>query len=533
MLSKKTRSKEQAAQGGATLSRRAMLASGGAILGAAVLGGVQAQAAGLGRSMPVSRNALPHTKWDMEYDVIIIGSGFAALSAAIEAKRTGAEVLVVEKMRVLGGNSCINGGLFAVAGNDLQKKEGVKDSIDLMMADMLKAGRGINHTELTRIVAEGSYDAYRFVTQCGAVFKPKLSWMGGHSVPRTYLTHNASGSGIVRPLVNTARAEGVTLRTGCKVEEFMVDDDGRVIGVRVRDDYRFPDEASGQERLFKARRGVVMATGGFSQDENFRAAQDPRLAGKVDSTNQPGATAEAMRAAFRIGAIPVQISWIQLGPWACPDEQGFGTASMFNIQSGFRYGIMVEGNTGKRFVNELADRKTRADIMLTKVDAQGAPVYPIVLADSEGVKACPTLDRCLKYQVVRSFPTIEELAAHYGIPPQGLKTTVESYNSYVAKKTDPEFGKPVATATPIDKPPYYAVRAWPKVHHCMGGVQINASAQVLHSEDFKPIAGFFAAGEVTGGIHGASRLGSCAVTETLVMGRRAGKYAASNEPVSR
>ncbi len=530
MSSEQERKKERSQAAGGTMTRRAMLMGGGAVLGAAVLGALASQAEAQS-SFPVTRNALPNTRWDKEFDVIVIGSGFSALAAAIEAKRAGASTLLVEKMRVLGGNSCINGGLFAVAGNELQKKEGVKDSVDLLVGDMLKAGRGINHVELTKICAEGSLDAYNFVTQCGAVFKPKLSWLGGHSVARTYLTHNASGSGIVRPLVQTARAEGVMLRTGCKFDEFIVNDDGRVIGVAVTDEYRFPDEASGQRRLFKARRGVVMATGGFSQDEKFRAAQDPRLAGKVDSTNQPGATGEAMRAAFRIGAIPVQISWIQLGPWACPDEQGFGTASMFNIQSGFRYGIMVEGNTGKRFVNELADRKTRADAMLTKVDAGGAPIYPIILVDSEGVKSCPNLDRCLKFQVVRSFDSIAALADFYKIPADALKKTVDDYNSYVAQKNDLEFGKPVATAIPIAKPPFYGVRAWPKVHHCMGGVQIDTSAKVIRSSDFNPIPGLFAAGEVTGGIHGASRLGSCAVMETLVMGRIAGKSAARNEPI--
>ncbi|HKK32409.1 MAG TPA: flavocytochrome c [Desulfomicrobiaceae bacterium] len=511
------------------MSRRQLLLNGGAMAAGAVLFGAGAGLAS--EKAPAVRSQLPTTRWDAEFDVLIIGSGFAALSAAIEARRKGLDVMVVEKMRVFGGNSCINGGLFAVAGSELQKKEGVRDGVETMMNDMLKAGRGINHVEITKAIAEGSISAYDFVIQCGAVFKPKLSWLGGHSVARTYLTHNASGSGIVRPLVRTARAEGVVLRSGCKMLDFIVNDDHRIVGITARDGYRFPDENSGQVRMFKARRGVVLATGGFSQDARFRASQDPRLAGEIDSTNQLGATGEAMRAAFRSGAIPVQMSLIQLGPWASPDEKGFGVASMFNIQSGFRYGVMVDRSSGKRFVNELADRKTRADAMLKKVDANGTPDYPIIVVDSKGAEACPTLDRCLKYKVVNGFDTLEQLENFYNIPSGSLSRTVTDYNTYVADKNDPEFGKPLSTATPIAKPPFYAVRAWPKVHHCMGGVQINVDTHVLHSETFKPINGLYAAGEVTGGPHGASRLGSCAITDCLVMGRIAGKNVADNEPL--
>lgn len=470
-------------------------------------------------------------KWDKTFDVLVIGSGFAALSAAIEARRKGLDVMIIEKMRVPGGNSTINGGLFAVAGSELQKEEGVEDSVELMVKDMMTAGRGINHAELTRAIVEGSRDAYDFVIDCGAKFKPKLSWLGGHSVARTYLTHNASGSGIVRPLVRTARKEGVIIRTGCKMLNFITNDDKRVIGVQVQDGYRFPDEETGIVKHFMAKRGVVLASGGFSRDKDFRSAQDPRLSGDIDSTNQLGATGEAMRAAFRIGAIPVQMGQIQLGPWASPDEGGFGVASMFNIQSGFRYGIMVGRATGERFVNELADRKTRATAIIKSAGNDGEPDYPIILVDSVGAEACPTLDRGLKYKVINEFDSLEELAEFYQIPQERLLKSVSDYNDYVSNNNDIEFGKPVSTATPIVKPPFYGVRAWPKVHHTMGGVQIDVTTQVLHSETFESIPGLYAAGEVTGGPHGASRLGSCAITDGLVMGRIAGNSVAANEPV--
>lgn len=502
------------------LSRRKLLAGGAATATALMLGG---------KATACEANGSIH--WDKTFDVLVIGSGFAALSAAIEARRKGLDVMVIEKMRVPGGNSAINGGLFAVAGSNLQKEEGVEDSVELMVQDMMTAGRGINHPELARAIAEGSRDAYNFVIDCGAKFKPKLSWLGGHSVARTYLTHNANGSGIVRPLVRTARKEGVIIQTECKMLNFITNDDKRVIGVQVQDGYRFPDEESGIVKHFKAKHGVVLASGGFSRDKDFRSVQDPRLGGDIDSTNQPGATGEAMRAAFRVGAVPVQMAQIQLGPWASPDEGGFGVASMFNIQSGFRYGIMVGRATGKRFVNELADRKTRATAIIKNAASDGEPDYPIILVDSVGAKACPTLDRGLKYKVINEFDTIEELAKFYRVPAERLIESVNDYNEYVKNNNDLEFGKPISTATPIVEAPFYGVRAWPKVHHTMGGVQIDVTTRVLHSETFEPIPGLYAAGEVTGGPHGASRLGSCAITDGLVMGRIAGNSVARNDAI--
>jgi succinate dehydrogenase/fumarate reductase flavoprotein subunit len=129
--------------------------------------------------------------------------------------------------------------------------------------------------------------------------------------------------------------------------------------------------------------------------------------------------------------------------------------------------------------------------------------------------------------VVKGFDRLEELAAAYGLPLGELKATIETYNGHVEGGVDEDFGKPILpNADPLAHPPYYAIRLWPKVHHTMGGIQINAQAQVI-GLDRQPIAGLYAAGEVTGGVHGACRLGSCAVTECLVFGRIAGRNAAT------
>ncbi len=496
------------------VTRRGFLkTTGGVALGGVAVGALAGPSKVFGAEMP--------TKWDEEVDVVVIGSGFAGLAAAIEAKQAGSSVAVLEKMPTHGGNSIINGGVFAVAGSPKQAAEGIKDSPELLLQDMQKAGLYMNHPQLALMIAEKSREAAEWTEGLGVEYKERVTHLGGHSVPRSYSTHNGSGSAIVSKEVEKLEALGVKVRTRTYVSAIIQDKDGRVVGVKLREGYRFPDANSGKEKYLKAKKGLVLASGGFSQDIYFRTLQDPKLTEDVDSTNQPGATSEVLMEAFRAGATPVQISWIQLGPWTSPDEKGMGIGYVFNAMAGFVYGVMVNPKTGKRFINELADRKMRADAIIRT----GQPA--VCIADSEGVKRVPILDKILAKGVAKKFDTLDALAAEYGIPVAALKETVSNYSKYVKNGKDEEFGKYLQTdSKPMEYPPYYACRAWPKVHHTMGGIQINEKAQVI-GLDRKPIPGLYAAGEVAGGIHGAVRLGSCAVLDCIVFGRIAGQSAAA------
>ncbi len=460
--------------------------------------------------------------WDAEYDIIVIGSGFAGLAAALEAHEYCPSIAVLEKMRVPGGNSTISGGLVAAAGSPLQKEQGIEDSPELMLADMLRAGLELNHPELARTVAEHSLEVLRWtIEELGVQYKPTLSHLGGHSVPRTYNTINTSGSGIVRPMLAKCRQLGIPIQLHTHLEHFIVDEHNVVEGVEVREGYIFPNQETGTVKRLRARKAVILATGGFAQDKKFRSALNPSLTDDIESTNHPGATAESLIEAIRIGAMPIQLSQIQLGPWASRDEEGFGVGSMFSMLAGFPYGILIDKKSGTRFVNELSDRKLLVDAMLTS----GREAVAIV--DCKGVRYASTLEKCLKRGVVQQFESLEELAVENQIPPGALAQTVKKYNEYVIKGIDEEFGKPLsANLSPIQYPPYYSIRLISKVHHCMGGIQINSKAQVLHIATHRPIGRFYAAGEITGGIHGASRLGSNAITDCLVFGRIAGRNAA-------
>jgi len=460
--------------------------------------------------------------WDLETDIVVVGSGLAGLAAAIEARLAGCTVMVLEKMKGFGGNSTISDGCMAAAGTDFQRDAGIEDSPELMYQDMLAAGLGLNQPDLVRVVTQKSNETFEWARDfLGVEYQERVVWFGGHSLARSHATINRTGADIINQQLKKARQLGVEIKTKCHLQKIHKDQSGRVTGVHVRQGYHYPDTASGEVRRVRARKALVLATGGFGNDIHFRSAQDPRLDAGIDSTNKRATTGGALREAIRIGALPVHLSWIQLGPWTSPDEKGYGIGPDFSAYIAFPYGIIVDPETGCRMVNEMADRKIRADALLHV----GHPC--VCLVDQQGVDASRLgIEHCVRKGVVKQFDTLQELAAGYGMPTDAFEETVNRYNQFVHDQFDRDFGKPIyEKAAPIQQAPYYAMRIWPKVHYTMGGILINAQAQVLDLNQ-QPIPGFYAAGEVAGGVHGACRLGSCAIIDCLVFGRIAGQEAA-------
>ena len=468
------------------------------------------------------------TQWNESYDLVIIGSGFAGLAAGIEARRQGIErVVIFEKMPYFGGNSAINGGLFAAPGTPLQEKEGVTDSVDIMVQDQVLSGRGVAHEDLLRHVASNAADALQMCQEAGAEFHPYLQQLGGHSVPRTYQTTVSCGAGITQPLYKKCKELGVVLRNRCRFDNFIQDDSGRVVGVTISTRYYYDREVSEGETInVQATRGVLVATGGFSQNIALRTAQDPTLTAEVTSTNMPGATGEAMLAMFRLGAVPVHLAYIQSGPWASPDEGGFGYVSNYSIYN-FPHSVAINRATGRRFMDEIADRKTRADAELANRDAEGNPLPPILITSYSHAKEHPNAAKVLKYGVGWKFDDLASISEEFQVPLEPLTAQIAEYNEYVREGEDKQFGKSMEKAKgKFIEAPYMVVRLWPKVHYCQGGVEVNTRAEVIDSTSREPIPGLYAAGEVTGGVHGVSRLGSCSIPECMVMGITAARSAA-------
>ncbi|HWQ74213.1 MAG TPA: flavocytochrome c [Syntrophomonas sp.] len=495
------------------------------IKGVATTGLVLAGTATLGGCSSSSPSSI---KWDEETDVVIVGSGFAGLAAAIEAKTAGTDVRILEKMDMAGGNSVINGGGLNVYDSPQHRKLGIKDSPELMLEDTLKSGLYFNDVEQAKLVVDKSAEAGDWcINYLGVKFlQDKLMQDGGLSVPRSLQTESFSGASIVNPMLDKLKEMGVKVETNQRMSKLIQDENRRVIGVEVIDNYRFNSDSGSGTKFIKAKKAVILAGGGFSASIPFRSTQDPRLNDKLEHTNQLGATGDSMIEGMRIGAMPIQLDQIQLGPWGCPDEKGFGFVPVFVVDAGIK-GIYINPTTGKRFVSETGDRKVRADAML----AQGAPC--LLLLDSVGIGkvAKDLVDRILN-KTLFTYNSLEELASQYNIPIDALKETVARYNSFVASGVDPDFGKQnIKECSPIEKPPFYAVKLYPKVHHCMGGIQKNLDMQVIDL-DGNVIPGLYAAGEITYGMHGACRLGGNGTLDALVCGRIAGQKTAQETPVA-
>ena len=469
-------------------------------------------------------------QWDATYDVIVIGSGFAGLAAALEAKKAGANVVVLEKMVTPGGNSIINGGILTATGCPQQKMHGIEDSPELLEKDILAAGLYMNYMPKVRLLAQSALSNYEWtIKELGVEYLPDaIGQEGGHSVPRYVTTKNGSGSGIVNQQLKRCKELGIPVQTKCFVEHIIRAKDGRVVGLEVREGYKFPKKDSGKTKFLKANKGVVLCYGGFAADVKYRMYQDPKLSDKLDSTNQPGATSELWRETSNIGALQVQNDWVQCGPWGNPREKGLGIGWMFNQTAAAEYGIWVNSD-GVRFINELANRKIRADAIMVE-QVKGKKCWAV--ANEPNVapmkKQRPGfMEKMLERKLVEKFDTIEEMARACGVDPVALKKTIEDFNGYVKAKKDPVLGRYINNdQVPMTEGPWYIGELSPKVHHCMGGLVTDMGCHVIDVLNDEPIPGLYAAGEATGGVHGAVRLGSVAILDCLVFGRIAGTKAA-------
>ena len=469
-------------------------------------------------------------QWDATYDVIVIGSGFAGLAAALEAKKAGANVVVLEKMVTPDGNSIINGGILTATGCPQQKMHGIEDSPELLEKDILAAGLYMNYMPKVRLLAQSALSNYEWtIKELGVEYLPDaIGQEGGHSVPRYVTTKNGSGSGIVNQQLKRCKELGIPVQTKCFVEHIIRAKDGRVVGLEVREGYKFPKKDSGKTKFLKANKGVVLCYGGFAADVKYRMYQDLKLSDKLDSTNQPGATSELWRETSNIGALQVQNDWVQCGPWGNPREKGLGIGWMFNQTAAAEYGIWVNSD-GVRFINELANRKIRADAIMVE-QVKGKKCWAV--ANEPNVapmkKQRPGfMEKMLERKLVEKFDTIEEMAKACGVDPVALKKTIEDFNGYVKAKKDPVLGRYINNdQVPMTEGPWYIGELSPKVHHCMGGLVTDMGCHVIDVLNDEPIPGLYAAGEATGGVHGAVRLGSVAILDCLVFGRIAGTKAA-------
>ena len=463
-------------------------------------------------------------------DVVIVGAGAAGLAAAVEARKAGRSVLVIEKMGSIGGNSGISQGLMSVPGTSMQEKLGIEDSPERFEADMLKESY-CGHPGRIRLIAQKALETFEWTQkELGVRWRPDhLEKEIEASVARAAVIGSGSGAGLIIPLYERARALGCRFEAGMKVERIITNPRGVVLGVLAR------NARSGAVVRFRARFGVVLAAGGFGADIAFREFCNPRLSERVGTTTQPGSTAEVLRAAAKLGAWTIHLQYISCIPDANPDEKGWGTCWQFTRYSAGAQGIWVERQTGRRFTNEMGSAADRTNAVFDGL-RQGKDLVAVADAravrhPSSGIFTAEGVETLVARGYVTQFDSLEKLASELEIPLESLRQEIADYSQSVARgDAYDRWGRSIAkTAEPMGEAPWYAAPLTAKVLSCSGGVAVDLKARVLSVADDRPIPHLYAAGEITGGLHGVGYLGSCGILDALVFGRIAGREAAKRE----
>ncbi|MDO5531170.1 flavocytochrome c [Sutterella sp.] len=488
------------------INRRSMLKMAGA-------GTALAAASGFARAQ-----CAPGIVWDETHEIIVVGSGGAGMAAAVKAAQKGAkDVVVLEKLAFTGGNTLVSQGFMNASDPVRQPRQGIKDSPENHMKQTLAAGDFRGDPERVRVLCENAYGAVTWLESLGMKFKDNVIQIFGALYPRSHIPALPKGQGYGTILSKAAKDLGVKVQTGVSVTEIIRERpfEGDVLGVKVT--------KSGKSRYIRATRAVVLAAGGFGANKYLRELHDPRVRG-LGTDNLPGSTGEVAMAAVRVGGYLVGMDFIQSTPGA-PAGKKMKLLLNFNVN-----GSIYVDKRGNRIVNEGERRDVIRDAVL------GTPErYAYTVCDNENFESYDEVNRKAIHEGIKineawTAPTIRELAEKMGVDPDGLEKTIDRYNNvFVKNGRDDDFQKTAVNLTKrIEKGPFWACYTGMTVHHTMGGLNTNTRAQCLDWQG-NPIPRLYAAGEITGGIHGTNRVGGNAILDLFVFGQIAGENAAAEK----
>ena len=450
------------------------------------------------------------------YDVVVVGAGGAGFSAAIEAKNAGANVVLLEKMPAVGGNSLISGAEMNAAKNWVQPKLGINDdSPELHAEDTYKGGDMKGDMKVINVMTHNALDAALWCRDyLGVRFEDdNLFFFGGHSRKRALIPVGHTGTEFITKFQAKADELGIPVITNMKMTDLILDKDGRVSGVKAT--------MNGAEYTFNAKGGVVLATGGFGANPQMVKKYNPKIDERFMTTDAPGTTGEALYIAEKAGAELVNMGYIQTYPICDP------ISGVIELIADSRFdGAIMLNQEGKRFVEELDRRDVLSEAILKQTGG-----YCWVLWNDNIGKISNTVgthtteyDAFTKQGIMATCDDLKCIADFTKIPFDQLKKTVDRVTSMAGKGNDKDFHHRGGLMD-MSQGKYYVIKAVPSTHHTMGGIRINEKAQALTKEG-KVIPGLWAAGEVTGVTHGTNRLGGNAYTDIIVFGRIAGKAAA-------
>ena len=465
------------------------------------------------KALKKAARELPKTS---NYDVVVIGAGGAGFSAAITAKNAGANVVLLEKMPAVGGNSLISGAEMNVAKNWVQPKLGINDdSPELHAQDTFKGGDGKGDMKVINVMTHEALDAAKWCRDyLGVRFEDdNLFFFGGHSRKRALIPVGHTGTEFIAKFQAKADELGIPVITNMKAEELIKDKDGRVVGVKATMD--------GSEYTFNAKGGVVLATGGFGANPEMVKKYNPKIDERFKTTDAPGSTGEALYMAERAGAELVNMGYIQTYPICDP------ISGAIELIADARFdGAIMLNQEGKRFVEELQRRDVLSEAILNQTGRYCWVLWNDKIGSiSNTVKAhANEYEAFTKQGIMTTCDDLKCIADFTKIPFDQLQKTVKRVSDMAGKGNDKDFNHR-AGLMDMQQGKYYVIKAVPSTHHTMGGVRINEKAEALTAEG-KVIPGLWAAGEVTGVTHGTNRLGGNAYTDIIVFGRIAGEAAA-------
>lgn len=437
------------------------------------------------------------------YDVVIIGSGGAGLTAAIQAHELGLNPVILEKMPKIGGNTTRASSGMNAAETNVQLHHHIVDSFGDFYGETLKGGGGMNNQALLKFFTEHSALAIDWLADYG-IKLDDLTITGGMSVMRTHRPSSMApiGGFLVTELLKQVAADQLPLFTDVKVDELLVEA-GKISGVKATT----PDGA-----VTITAGAVLLATGGFGANKTLLGQYRDDLK-NYQTTNQPGATGDGILLAQAIGAKLVDMDQVQVHPTVQQD-----TDHAYLIGEAVRgEGAILVDSQGARFVNELDTRKN----VTAAIDQLGGTGAYLIFDRGirDRVKAVEFYDHI---GLVKTGTDLEALATATGLDAATLKQTVADWNQAVANHNDAAFNRTTGMDRDIAAGPFYSIHIAPAVHYTMGGIAINPATQVLNKDE-RPIAGLFAAGEVVGGLHGNNRIGGNSIAETVIFGRQAGQ----------
>ena len=438
-------------------------------------------------------------------DMVIVGAGGAGLSAAVAAAETnnGLKIVVLEKEAIIGGNTNSSTGGINAAETDIQKGLGIEDSKKLFYDDIMSGGKYENIPSLVENLVEHAPVTISWLTGLG-VDLTDVGLMGGSSVKRTHRPKGGTAIGphLMKVLKEATTNKGIEIRTSNKVTGLLTAVDGSVTGVKV-------ENANGSAYTLAAK-AVIIATGGFGANLDMVTSLQPSLKGFA-TLNHPGATVDAFGWVTAIGGATIQMANIQIHPTA------EATNHILITEAVRGNGAILVNHESKRFCNEMDTRDVVSAAILAQTQGEAFLIF------DQGVrKSLASIETYANQHLLKEGATVAELAQAIGVPAADLETTLNRYNAYQKEGVDKDFGRSATGMTAsLVTAPYYAVRVTPAIHHTMGGLSVNTNTQVLRA-DGTPIPGLYAAGEVTGGLHGANRLGGNGVADIVVNGRLAG-----------